>query len=442
MAEVTNNTMRCLQERIDQKLPQALSNEFLSGLQPDEIPTSELIPSVSIGDRVSIAGGAIAGVATITLAPVIVKMIMKQLPESLVKSLGKKALSKVIGRVVPGLGAILVARDLWDVAQGVAPAVESTLKRDAPRIIRDSIEAEIQRVLDSELTMIAGAVADRGYSDYLDYLEARKDTIWLSEQSEAFHGFLNDDVEENVGKVSELVRVLLFAMGPERTIEVAESGVIEELYRLPRRSFEILEVREPEEAIAWADLVGSDDMLVQIVKNRYFVAASPEQFENREHLRGLLALDLEPRDLRGIVLLPFDHQRQLYASLPVEDAREIVAISGDHDDLPWLLGLLAELTPTSANNLVFRLLNDSSVLRKINGESVRDVLKSSSDFERHLDYLQQPAGAVGHTLRVVAGDVPIGLVPKSDERIWMVVVVSVVIVAFLVLLLVIAVRSR
>ena len=421
--EVSEETLKCLQERIDRELPELLAEEFYIRLDELSMPMekSEIVPQIPSLDR------SVQILVVGTIGGIVARRILRELPKQILRYAAVRIPAGVVKRAIPYLGLVLAAIDIKDAVQGFVPAIRDTLKREAGVHIRDSIGTEIKLVIRKELPKIAAAVADEGYDIYRDFMDRWNEVISLTTRSDELRAFLNDDREKDLAKIADLVSALLVKIGQDETIEVIESGLFEKLYSLPKLSFEILKIKDPEETLAWVELAVSEEMLTDVVEKRIFVATSPDQFENREHLQGMLELGLDLRDLRKIVTLSLSHQR-LLLELPIEDSREIIRIYKEQDDLSWLLSFISDLPPINVNKLLFRLKEDPTTMNKLRSGHVADILLTSSNFGRHLDYVILPDGSVAHTIRVITGDIPIGLVPSNDEDIWVVIVVGIVIV--------------
>ena len=121
-----------------------------------------------------------------------------------------------------------------------------------------------------------------------------------------------------------------------------DRGELETLFSLPQESYEVLEtVEDPRELMEWADLAGHT-MLLRVVESEIYRVSEPTQFESRDHLKKVLNLKLSPRDARTVLML--DRHMEVLLELPVEDSREIVAQSRQHNDLVWLLPFLSGMT--------------------------------------------------------------------------------------------------
>lgn len=218
VAEVSEETMKCYQSMIDDELPKTLSDELLFKLDgPTATDSAISTPSVRTATPITVAG-------------IVADTIIEDLLERLINYADVRIPSSVLKKVLLHFELAFLEFDLKDTVQGVVPAIESRLKRDAPRQIRESIGDEIRLALENELPMIATDVAEDRYSIFVDFMNKWNDTIVLSDGSKTLHDFL-DEGKRDLAMVDELVNVLLM-MTPGITAEIIESGLFERLYHL------------------------------------------------------------------------------------------------------------------------------------------------------------------------------------------------------------------
>ena len=173
-----------------------------------------------------------------------------------------------------------------------------------------------------------------------------------------FKNILDNEIANDLGKLSELVVVAEEALDPDQLPAFIESGQFEHIFSLPQAAFVILKSsKDPALVIAWADLAG--EAIIRVVSTELHKNASPDQFMNREELGK--ALDIQdPEALKWILQLNQGDRSFLLTSQAVANVLWLVSFKSDlSDDTTVLLAGFIDQNPALMSELEIESIGQS-----------------------------------------------------------------------------------
>ena len=202
-----------------------------------------------------------------------------------------------------------------------------------------------------------------------------------------FKNILDNEIANDLGKLSELVVVSEEALDPDHLPAFIESGQFEHIFSLPQAAFVILKSsKDPALVIAWADLAGED--IIRVVSTELHNMASPDQFRNRDELGK--ALDIQdPEALRWVLQLNQDDRSFLLTSLAVAE-------------ILWLVSFKTDLSDDTTVLLAGFIDRNPALMSELEIESIGQSFKVSQNPEAVLTFVSERTGDPETLLPTVA----------------------------------------
>lgn len=220
-------------------------------------------------------------------------------------------LSRIAGAFAGGIGAILIAKDIWDWRNGVLPIVASEMKSEATK---GQVRAEIAKALSEQIgehtREIASATAERVVEIWRDFQRNHAKVVALADRHERFRRFIDLATTEQLPRIDELVAIVIAAEGEEGVLKRLDGGSLPRAVEvLDRNGLEVArDTRSLDDALGWHDLAGRK--LGEVVRLGLHKSARPADLSRAEFERILSLGDgvaaarliaIKP-DLRGALL--------------------------------------------------------------------------------------------------------------------------------------------
>lgn len=334
---------------------------------------------ISAGSVLRESGAGITGAAIL--------LVRRQLA-NLASRVGQRIVGSVLSRLVSvaagGVGLVLIAKDIWDLRHGVLPIIATEMKSEASKDqVRAELAKSIEEQMRSHVDEIGAEAAERIVSVWRDFRSAHLKALELAETNPEFREFLNNVRQEDLGRLDEVVGIVLAGEGEAGVLRRLEDGTLNEAITvLPEPAMDIARTtRSLEDALKWAALAGDD--IAAVVEFGVYQQADPDTFSTYT-LQRVLAL----QDRVAVSRL---------ASVD-RDAREILLELGDEP----LRGLARSLTAPELATLSSYLTGlerepREKVLRAVAGspakmqilasERVRDAVVASKDQSAAVDMM-------------------------------------------------------
>jgi hypothetical protein len=378
-----------LQSRYGGAIAQSFAQETEGNINIDAQSSSARIGS---GDLIVQGSGTIAGVVLIVSRRIIAQMVT---------NVGRRVAGLIASRIIAtftGLvGLALIVHDFYEASEGVFPLIAERMKSaEAKDMIKAEITKSISTDLGQQLTSIAEETADRIYSFWLDFKTKYATLLGLSEKNAAFADFLKNRKLDQLGRLGEIVSLILGQEGEAAVFKRTEDGSLgRALLDLDENGVAIaVDLKSLDTALAWARL--AKRRLQRVVDLGLARIISPNDI-TEEQLNRLL--DIDDRNAAIRVAGLERAARDAILSLPAQNGQDL-ARRLTQDQLTALAVYYTRLQPTASTRFMRAVREDPGVMEKLANPSVQNAILRSQDQLGALNILlrERSALSIGNIL--------------------------------------------
>jgi nitrogen regulatory protein PII-like uncharacterized protein len=355
------------------------------------------------------------------LTGAIVLLVRRQLA-NMASRVGARIVGSVLSRLVSvvagGIGVVLIAKDIWEMRNGVLPIIASEMKsRDTKDKIQDELAKAISEQIGENLREIAAKTAVRVVDIWQEFRRAHAKVIELADRNEAFKAFLDSVKPEAMPRLDEVIGLVLASEQEAGVLKRLADGTLGyAVNTMPLAGLDIArEGRSVETALQWSSIAG--DKLPQVVEFEIHRRAKPESY-SRASLEKLLALGDKVAITRIAGLSPS-------ARAPLFELKtsELVPLARGmtETELASLSGYLTGLDKASGQRLLQAVAQVPSRMQSFSAPRVYNAVISSRDQSAAVgmmlksDAVPDPWAVAAHTQLVLDGKVsPILLWEKHN----------------------------
>jgi len=243
--------------------------------------------SVSAGSVLSQSGDGIAGAAIL-----LVRRQLANMAERIGARIAGSVLSRLVSVAAGGVGAVLIAKDLWDLSSGVLPIIAAEMKAPATK---EQVKAELARSISEQMSEhvkdVAAKTSERILAIWQEFRSAHLKTLEIAEHDGAFRAFLDGAAAANLPRLDEVVGLVLGSEGGEAAVlkRLNDGSLNQAVTTAPAQAIDIArETRSLETGLKWAAISG--DLLPQVQDYELHRRAKPDDF-TKASLSRLIALD-------------------------------------------------------------------------------------------------------------------------------------------------------
>lgn len=346
------------------------------------------------------------------IAGVVLLVVRRQLSRMAAR-IGQRVIASVLSRVVSAvagvIGAVLIAKDIWDFRHGVLPIIAEEMKSKTTKDkVRDEIAGTISRHVNASLDDIADKTAGRVVEIWLEFRRAHAKVLELAERNEAFKRLLDTIGPADLARLDEVTALVLASEGEAGIVRRLGDGTLNlAVSALPPAALDIArETRSLETALRWSAVAG--DSLAKVVEHEIHRRSAPEAF-TKASLQRLLELEdrLAVTRLAALPPAPRDALFELERDTLVKLARAL-----DEPQLASLARYLTGLETASARRLLSVVARSPSRMADLASPRVREAIIASPDQAAALAMmlragspLPDPSALSAHTRLVLDGRV-------------------------------------
>ncbi len=236
---------------------------------------------VSTGQVMSDNAGGIAGAIIL-----IVRRQLANMASRVGTRIVGSIMSRLVGAVAGGVGAVLILKDVWDFRNGVLPIIATEMKS---KETKDKVQVELASAMKEQigenLKEIAAKTAERVVDVWQEFKRAHAKVLDLADKNAAFKAFLENLKPEALPRLDEIVSLLLSTEGEAGILKRLDDGSLNTAVNvMPAAAFEIArESKSIETALQWSALAGERLPIVveyeihKRAKAQTFTAASLKQ---------------------------------------------------------------------------------------------------------------------------------------------------------------------
>ncbi len=229
---------------------------------------------ISTGQVLSDNAGGIAGAIIL-----IVRRQLANMASRVGTRIVGSVLSRLVGAVAGGIGAVLIVKDVWEFRNGVLPIISSEMKsKETKEKVQVELASAMKEQIGDNLKEIAGKTAERVVDVWQEFRRAHAKVLELADKNASFKAFLENLKPEALPRLDEIVSLLLSTEGEAGILKRLDDGSLNTAVNLmPAAAFDIArETKSIETALAWSTLAG--DRLPAVVENEVHRRAKPQAF--------------------------------------------------------------------------------------------------------------------------------------------------------------------
>jgi len=351
--------------------------------------------------------GAVLRESSTGIAGAAVLLMRRQLA-NMAARVGQRIVGSVLARLVSvvagGVGLVLVAKDIWDLRNGVLPIIASEMKsKDNKDKVQEELAKTFAEQISGHVQEIGAATADRVIDIWRDFRSAHAQALGLAERNEKFKAFVDGLAPTTLPRLDEVVALTLASEGEAGLLRRLDDGTLATaINTLPPPAMDIArETRSIDAGLKWWALAGND--LPKVVELSLYRRTSPDQL-SRPTLQRLLALD---DSLATVRLASIERgARDTLFELNDTDLKKL-ARTLTEDELSSLSRYLTGLQQAPRERVLRAVAADPAAIHALASERVRQAVVASADQAAAVGMmLRQGSGldvtALGEDLRLVA----------------------------------------
>ncbi|WP_072396487.1 hypothetical protein [Hyphomicrobium sp. CS1GBMeth3] len=346
--------------------------------------------AVSSGTVLQQSSQGIAGAAMI---------LMRRQLANIAARVGQRLAGSILARLVSvaagGVGLVLVAKDIWELRNGVLPIIAEEMKSDATKgLVKDELAKTIAEQINAHLNEIAAKAAERVIEIWRSFQNAHQKALDLAQRDEAFRRFLDTVKPEQLARLDEVVALILAKDGEAGVLKRLGDGALNEAVRfLPEPAMMIArDTRSIDAALGWSSLAG--DQLPKVLEHEVYRRAGPDGF-TRATLSALLKLD-DHVAITRLAALPADARDRLFG-LGTEDLKRL-ARAFSESELESLSRYLDGLEPGPRARVLAAIAATPGKMQSLATPRVRSAVLASRDQARAVDMMLREGSGSPETI--------------------------------------------
>lgn len=337
--------------------------------------------------QASVSSGAVLQQSSTGIAGAAMILMRRQLA-NIAARVGQRLAGSVLARLVSvaagGVGLVLVAKDIWELRNGVLPIISEEMKSDATKsLVKDELARTIAEQMNAHLTEIAAKAADRVLEIWRTFRNAHQKALDIAERDEAFRRFLDTVNPDQLARLDEVVALALAKEGEPGVLRRLGDGSLNEAVRfLPEPAMTIArDTRSIDAALGWSSLAG--EQLPKVLEHEIYRRAESEDF-TRATLSALLALD-DHAAISRLSALSADARNRLF-SLGAQDLKRL-ARAFSETELESLARYLDGLEPGPRARVLEAVAAKPGKMQSLGAPRVRSAVLASRDQARAVDMM-------------------------------------------------------
>lgn len=372
--------LQCLQAYLGPRYGTTVSSLVRDDAQKDfAVSSGEGTAQVTPGTVLRQAGGGATGIAI---------LIVRRQLANLARTVGQRIVGSILARLVSvvagGVGLVLIAKDIWDFRSGVLPIIEAEMKsEDTKEKVREVLAETLATQIADHVKQIGNASAERVVEVWREFRRAHLKALELAETNETFRNFLDTIAADRLGRLDEVVGLVLADEGESGIVKRLSNGTLNEaVTRLPDSAIQIARAkRSLESGLKWYAVAGEDTDA--ILTEGIYREAQPDSFTPHT-IRRLLALGDRVAILR-LAALSTEARASLLDLEP--DALKGLARSLNKEELSELTGYLTGLEQAPREQVLRAVAKSPAKLKLLARARVRQAVMTSSDQSAAVDMM-------------------------------------------------------
>ncbi len=322
-------------------------------------------------------------------AILLVRRQLANLATRLSQRLVGSVLSRLVSVVAGGVGLVLIAKDIWDLRNGVLPIIADEMKSDATK---ENVRAELAKSLSEQISEhghdIAAKSAEHIIEVWQGFRAAHQKALDIAERNAEFRQFIDTLKPDQLMRLDEVTQLVLASDGEAGILARLKDGSLNEAVRFlgePAMSI-ARETRSIDQALGWSGL--ASDQIDKIVEHEIYRLAKPQDF-TRQTLGKLLALEDHVAITRLAALTP-----EARTSLIETGSVDVRALAKNFStaELGTLASYLTGLSEQPREKVLKAVAETPGKMRILAAGRVRDAVIQSADQTAAVDLMLRDGG--------------------------------------------------
>lgn len=337
--------------------------------------------------KASVSPGSVMTQSSEGIAGAAILLVRRQLV-NMTERIGARIVGSVLSRLVSvaagGVGAVLIAKDIWELRTGVLPIIATEMKSKGTK---DQVQAELAKSISDQIgdhvKDISVKSAQHIVEIWQDFRRAHMKSLDLADRSEGFRTFLDLTKPANLPRLDEVVALVLAAEGEPAIAKRLSDGTLDTaVNRMPAGGMDIArDTRSVEAGLKWSAVAG--DLLPRTVELELHRRASPDDF-TRVSLGQLLSLD-DKISIQRLSALKRDARETLF-ELDTVDLKPLARALSE-SELGTLSGYLTGLDRKPRERVLRAIASAPGKMRVLASTRVRDAVLASRDQASAVDIM-------------------------------------------------------
>lgn len=396
--------LACLQAFLGDRYGTTVTQAVTTEAQKDFTLSSEANDmDVSSGGVLKNSTGGLAGAAI---------LLMRRQLANMARLIGARLVGNVLARLVSvvagGVGLALIAKDLWELRNGVLPIIADEMKSpETKQKVRQELAESIKTEMKSQVRSIASNASQRIVSIWREFKSAHNTALEWAERDDKFKTFLDNVRPEKLAQLDEVIYLIRSAEGDAGlTTRLADGSLEQAVKVIPKEAMTIArETRRLDDALHWHALAGNQ--LNGVIENGLHRSTTPNTLTSIE-LTQILSMNDKTAANRLASLPP--EMRRVLLSLEAATVRKL-AMRLDSAQLAVLTQYLNGLETTPRQTLLNAIAEQPARMVVLGSQRVRKAVVSSADQTAAIDMLLktqsrfEPGRALGDAKLVLEGKI-------------------------------------
>ena len=341
----------------------------------------------------SVNAGAVLKQSSSGITGAAILIVRRQLA-NMARRIGQRIVGAVLSRLVSvvagGIGLVLIAKDIWDLRNGVLPIISDEMKTAATKtMVKDELAKSLSEQIGLHVREIGAKSAERVVEIWHEFRRAHLKALDLADRNEGFRKFLSDVQPASFARLDEVTGLVLSAEGEAGILKRLGDGTLETaIHKLPEPAMTIArETRAIEPALAWAAVAGDD--LGKVVDFEIYRRGKPDAF-TKGSLDRLFAVDDRLAISR---LASIDRAaRDTLFDLNANDLKSLARTLGE-SELTTLAAYLTGLADGPRERVLRAVAADPTRMRLMAPPRIRSAILASSDQAAAVDMFLRSGAA-------------------------------------------------
>jgi hypothetical protein len=307
-------------------------------------------------------------------------LIVRRQLANMARRIGQRIVGAVLSRLVSvvagGIGLVLIAKDIWDLRNGVLPIISDEMKATATKaLVKQELATSLSQQIGEHVREIGAKSAERVVEIWHEFRRAHLKALELAERHDGFRKFLGDVQPAAFARLDEITGLVLSTEGEAGILKRLQDGTLETaVHRLPEPAMTIArEIRSVEPALAWTAVAG--DSLDKVVAYEVYRTGKPEAF-TQVSLGRLFAVD-DRLAVSRLSALDRSARDSLFELNPVDLKSLARALS--EGELTTLAAYLTGLQSAPRDRVLKAVAADPTAMRRISHPRLRNAILASAD---------------------------------------------------------------